>query len=855
MSNEKKSRHHKSEINLAIFLFQSSYQGNYRDLKDVVNSEKIKKEKRWLALNAHDAEGVPILINCIQGSAEKVDEGDHLECLKILSQTGIPLDAKDKQGRTALHWSIINEKYEICWYLLKQGAKGHTVESKNNFDMSPLHLAVSRKLVKFVKLVLGFESQKQYLNCADSSNTTPLCHALLKNDLEIFQLLLAAGADMNSDTNNGKSLVAHVIENNQTEFLNLLLKHKVNLFPLGTNQYNMIHLAANQQNSASLKLLASHCTVSELQSKDKDGKTPLMHAVYHSLVKNVKILLDSQVDAMICCNVGKTALHLTCFNSDKQCVDLLLKYEKKLLNKCDFNHCYPIHSAIIFNNQVIVRALLDHGANASVLDNEKHTLIHYATEYASTLCLMELVSVGLSVNIPDQYGVYPIHYAVNAPPEGVSEAKVNYLKQLVKVNADLSVIDEQGCQPIHWAVCTGNIQALKILLIENVDPNITASESSLSCLHLACKFQKLECLELLTQHLSIKIDQLDNKGRSALFLACEIRNTSKFTEILLNAGADCDRQDQAGNTPSHIAVINSSVDSLWLLSLKRANIDVKNNLGETPLHLACMNADDGPLRFLLTRNCNVNSQQLNGSTPLHLSVSSKSYDRTLLLLQKNANCNVLMHGKDEYTPLDLALENGNYKLIKLLRSYGAQTGHCVLSNAAIKIQHYWKMYRKRCFPKFKERISNRSLCNSSNASESISVLESKRNQNQTDQEVGFYQALLKNSVDHSESILNTSPINSIEKFSSSQKQEFAQNLFTDILTERYKKEFKERIAEGNHEIELMRKLMRETEKLLVRAKTVSQVSEDLISSDAFRSMKRRTKLLMDDQRKKYLFDK
>ena len=77
---------------------------------------------------------------------------------------------------------------------------------------------------------------------------------------------------------------------------------------------------------------------------------------------------------------------------------------------------------------------------------------------------MELISIGLSVNIPDQYGVYPIHYAVNAPSESASDAKISYLKQLVKVNADLSVVDEQGCQPIHWAVCTGEKTYLTYIL-------------------------------------------------------------------------------------------------------------------------------------------------------------------------------------------------------------------------------------------------------------------------------------------------------------------------------------------------------------------------------------------------------
>lgn len=45
--------------------------------------------------------------------------------------------------------------------------------------------------------------------------------------------------------------------------------------------------------------------------------------------------------------------------------------------------------------------------------------------------------------------------------------------------------------------------------------------------------------------------------------------------------------------PAHIASTNSTVDCLWLLSLKRANFDVKNNNDETPIHLACKNADDG----------------------------------------------------------------------------------------------------------------------------------------------------------------------------------------------------------------------------------------------------------------------
>lgn len=45
---------------------------------------------------------------------------------------------------------------------------------------------------------------------------------------------------------------------------------------------------------------------------------------------------------------------------------------------CNRNYQYPITNAVIANNQIVVRALLDHNANVEVVDNEGHTLVHYA---------------------------------------------------------------------------------------------------------------------------------------------------------------------------------------------------------------------------------------------------------------------------------------------------------------------------------------------------------------------------------------------------------------------------------------------------------------------------------------------
>ena len=78
-----KGRPRRSEINLALYLWQRAYNGQHEDLREVIEDTKIKQDKKWLGLTAHDVQGLPILIKCIKGSLQQDDESDHLECVKV----------------------------------------------------------------------------------------------------------------------------------------------------------------------------------------------------------------------------------------------------------------------------------------------------------------------------------------------------------------------------------------------------------------------------------------------------------------------------------------------------------------------------------------------------------------------------------------------------------------------------------------------------------------------------------------------------------------------------------------------------------------------------------------------------
>lgn len=58
---------------------------------------------------------------------------------------------------------------------------------------------------------------------------------------------------------------------------------------------------------------------------------------------------------------------------------MLVTYDPSLLNKSSKTHKYPIHLAVMANNVTVLHAMLDNGAKPDLIDQDGHTLIHYAT--------------------------------------------------------------------------------------------------------------------------------------------------------------------------------------------------------------------------------------------------------------------------------------------------------------------------------------------------------------------------------------------------------------------------------------------------------------------------------------------
>jgi ankyrin repeat protein len=113
------------------------------------------------------------------------------EIAQILIKAGARLDQKDGWGKTALQYAIQTRKQEIVDVILESGSKLnlYTTLLLNGRD------AAVKRLINDPDVIVGGEGGKDLFG-----NTTPLGWAASEGDVELANLLLAAGASINDVT-------------------------------------------------------------------------------------------------------------------------------------------------------------------------------------------------------------------------------------------------------------------------------------------------------------------------------------------------------------------------------------------------------------------------------------------------------------------------------------------------------------------------------------------------------------------------------------------------------------------------------------------------------------------------------
>ncbi|OJW67106.1 MAG: hypothetical protein BGO68_00010 [Candidatus Amoebophilus sp. 36-38] len=178
---------------------------------------------------------------------------------------------------------------------------------RNELGQTPLHIAIQQNEIS--KVIELLSENKTSINESDNFNNTPLHLAVRLNNLEIIKLLLQAGADTRVKNKLSETPLHVSAMFGNIEMIDLLLdKDEAGIQDKTDNGHSLLHTAARQNNSEIIKHLIAKGLAVDI--KDDKGWTPLHMAANNGHINVARILIDHRADINAMDNAKQTPLNI-----------------------------------------------------------------------------------------------------------------------------------------------------------------------------------------------------------------------------------------------------------------------------------------------------------------------------------------------------------------------------------------------------------------------------------------------------------------------------------------------------------------------------------------------------------------
>jgi ankyrin repeat protein/L-ascorbate metabolism protein UlaG (beta-lactamase superfamily) len=231
---------------------------------------------------------------------EAAEKGDMNRIRTILQQYPDLINAKDKEGETALHKAAAAGHIAIVEYLLAQGAD---VDARNNDNQNPLLHAAYYGKAPVVKLLLDKGADFKQ---PDRYGRTILHYPVRGGYKDVVELLMKKGMDITVVDGMGVSPLRFAIEGGHAGIMGVFITSKA-LDVKGDTGKTALHLAAKQGKKDIVDLLIAHGAI--LSTKDEMGATLLHNAAIGGLVELSKRLITEGLSPDDLDTRGRTPLH------------------------------------------------------------------------------------------------------------------------------------------------------------------------------------------------------------------------------------------------------------------------------------------------------------------------------------------------------------------------------------------------------------------------------------------------------------------------------------------------------------------------------------------------------------------
>ncbi|OBT44843.1 hypothetical protein VE00_04970 [Pseudogymnoascus sp. WSF 3629] len=360
---------------------------------------------------------------------------------------------------------------ELCHMLLEAGADVNIAPNKN-FVQSTMLLSAVRQLNS--KLVTMLLDSKAHVNLMTKTSMTALQGAARYNSIEIAQLLLNAGGDVDAPAGKGYK-TARIDAAEYGGFEHLISPIQYAAFHDDIEMVQ-IFLDAGADVDGYLPTEDEYPYHYYDSTEDYSTETPLQWAVRHENTVLVRLLLlaGAEIDGL---GHGPTPLQIAAGRGSIKLVNILLKKHASI-NASPIKSCgrTALQAATERGNSDLVKILMDAGANvnAEAGPNEGRTALQAAVDSKNIELIEVLIANGADINAepsPDA-GRTCLQAAAEI---GNCEMIQMFLNRGANINAPAA--SENGRTALQAALENNHTLAVEILLKAGADINAPPSKS------------------------------------------------------------------------------------------------------------------------------------------------------------------------------------------------------------------------------------------------------------------------------------------------------------------------------------------------------------------------------------------
>ena len=241
--------------------------------------------------------------------------------------------------------------------------------------------------------------------------------------------------------------------------------------------------------------------------------------------------------------------------------------------------------------------------------------------------IRSLIEKGKDLNQPDQFGNFPLQYAVG------DLGDVELARALLDKGASPNCRNQSGQFPLMQAVLRGDDELVTLLLSRGADVTLTSAKGWTALHFAADQGRTANAKQLLDAGANVNATTIN--GESPLTLAI-FQEQETTAQLLLDRRANLNQQTQGLDTPLIAAAGASRLKMVNFLIGKGADIERKGLGGRTALIVASVIGNTQVCHALISAGAHLDATDNNGIDALTAAIHTHQLDTAKVLITAGA---------------------------------------------------------------------------------------------------------------------------------------------------------------------------------------------------------------------------